>query len=618
MKVNPFRLFLLLALSLIALLTACNALRSPTPPTLPTARVPPLDAIDRAIEQWKSANNQRYFAVVEETTQQGTFSYRIVFADGSVRAAQRLEKIGGTWQPPTPLDPESARQYTVDALLERIRRDALGLGPAPLDMTVIFDPLSGFPSVVEAIALPTYQEDGTLRLNREHNYSFTLAVDALIEDTVALGKPPLMLVTRSGGPAAYCDTLRIYPDRSSIYTDDCRQILLQLSPPAASLETILSLTQALPEIDQSREEGGAVYRLHLFGTGPAPADETLTNSAWELAHSLAELLSRPIGAGITLLYTDDHAIFGLDMRTTLSQPAAIQTTPPVYGAAVSPDESNLAYADGSGVHWVNLENGDTGLLLANPPEGHYRLHGWNGQSQLILQRVDADAAPPEWGWASLAERFWHPLPLETGAFACDSGVDVNPVGSELAIAAGGACQAEAGLSLVSPEAGSLRKLIDSTAVPGGGAFDPAWSPDGSWIAFSLALMDTPENASRIFLIHPDGTALTQITENNAGQARSPAWSADGTRLYYTLQAAGEAEDGVYEYNLETGNHTLLIPGENLRPLSVSPSGEFLVFQDQSNLVAWMLTHDQAIPVAAATDEGVLPQFVGWLDDRVEE
>jgi TolB protein len=66
-----------------------------------------------------------------------------------------------------------------------------------------------------------------------------------------------------------------------------------------------------------------------------------------------------------------------------------------------------------------------------------------------------------------------------------------------------------------------------------GAYDPAWSPDGNWLAFTMR----QGSANNIFLV-PTDTDLwegnhpvpTQITTD--GASRSPTWSPDGTRIAY--------------------------------------------------------------------------------------
>ena len=65
----------------------------------------------------------------------------------------------------------------------------------------------------------------------------------------------------------------------------------------------------------------------------------------------------------------------------------------------------------------------------------------------------------------------------------------------------------------------------ATATPEGA---PAWSPDGSTIAFS----STRTGRSEIFTVPASGGAAVQLT-SEIGGAFNPAWSADGGSIYYT-------------------------------------------------------------------------------------
>ena len=67
-----------------------------------------------------------------------------------------------------------------------------------------------------------------------------------------------------------------------------------------------------------------------------------------------------------------------------------------------------------------------------------------------------------------------------------------------------------------------------TQVSGGGGFAPFdWSPDGQWIA---GVVSTSGNDD-IWLIHPNGTGLTQLT-SLPGRQIAPSWSPDGSKIAF--------------------------------------------------------------------------------------
>ena len=81
-------------------------------------------------------------------------------------------------------------------------------------------------------------------------------------------------------------------------------------------------------------------------------------------------------------------------------------------------------------------------------------------------------------------------------------------------------------------------------------FQPAWSPDGTRIAF-VAL-----DGKDLLLINPDGTGemnLTQgLSENDA-----PAWSPDGSRIAFGTGEAGAADMEIAVVNRDGSGQTLL-------------------------------------------------------------
>ena len=68
---------------------------------------------------------------------------------------------------------------------------------------------------------------------------------------------------------------------------------------------------------------------------------------------------------------------------------------------------------------------------------------------------------------------------------------------------------------------------------------PAWSPDGEWIVFTRSEDDGHNiTASDLYVVHPDGSDLTRLTETAGRLEMNPSWSPDGARIAYDDLADG--------------------------------------------------------------------------------
>jgi Tol biopolymer transport system component len=81
------------------------------------------------------------------------------------------------------------------------------------------------------------------------------------------------------------------------------------------------------------------------------------------------------------------------------------------------------------------------------------------------------------------------------------------------------------LSFVNPDGSGLREEVAS--LPGEGGQSLVWSPDGSRLAFWA---DADDLNAQIFVVNADGSGLRQITRG--GENRWPAWSPDGTQIAF--------------------------------------------------------------------------------------
>lgn len=94
-----------------------------------------------------------------------------------------------------------------------------------------------------------------------------------------------------------------------------------------------------------------------------------------------------------------------------------------------------------------------------------------------------------------------------------------------------------------PDGGSLRNLTEDPEPD----FQPAWSADGSRIAF-VSLHTDDSNFDQIYVMDPRGGARTRITDFEEGNPQEPAWSPDGERLAFHVSFGGAIDDEIFTMN----------------------------------------------------------------------
>ncbi len=122
--------------------------------------------------------------------------------------------------------------------------------------------------------------------------------------------------------------------------------------------------------------------------------------------------------------------------------------------------------------------------------------------------------------------------------------------------------------------------------------NPAWSPDGAWVAF---IAGRGYGTYDLFVMRQDGGERRQLTHDHA-QELSPAWSPDGTLIAFSSDKTGDAEIWLIRADGSGARQLTDSPGLDTHP-AWSPDGRFIAFTSNRSgrLEVWVMRSDGSEP-----------------------
>ena len=144
-----------------------------------------------------------------------------------------------------------------------------------------------------------------------------------------------------------------------------------------------------------------------------------------------------------------------------------------------------------------------------------------------------------------------------------------------------------------------------------GAREPAYSPDGSSIAFTVNANPAVPVRGELFLMRADGSSVRQLTHSD-GQERSPSWSPDGSRIVFTRYVPNQNRLAVYTIRADGTGLTRLRSGAAAHTEPAwSPDGRTIAVVRDGDLITMDANGANPRRVPGVTGRGHYASSPAW-------